>query len=395
MDTGPRLSATGFREARYESLDAWRGLACLMVVVHHAGYALSRAEASGSWPGWLAWYLTRRMSLGVTLFFVISGYCIAASLESTRQRGDSAWTFLGRRVWRIYPPYWLALLGFMAVVAVLDSAGFARYFCGPLGVQLDVPGALDWRQWLGNLTLTETWRPHVWGPERNVFTGVAWSLCFEEQFYFLGFLALCLAPGRLVRLLAVATLAIVAIRIAAWQTGRLQLLSGTFPLLWHEFAVGLAVYYRLNVARRRIDRRLVELGLVAVFVAGLLTEGRNTATAAAFGLALVALRPLDEWAGAARWLGPFRACGRRCYSIYLAHLPVGVVGSHWLHELGLTGFWTRALIVVPLVSAAGIAAGWVFRAAVESHFLGRPPWHGRRVGGSLAPKLARVFSTPS
>ena len=167
-------------------------------------------------------------------------------------------------------------------------------------------------------------------------------------------------------------------------------------LLWFfVFAVGLAVYYRLNGAQTGIERRLVEFGLVAVCAAGLLTEGRNTATAGAFGLALVALRPLDRRVATARWLLPLRACGRRCYSIYLAHLPVGVVGAHWLHELGLTSFWARALIVVPLVSAAGVAVGWVFRAAVESHFLGHPPWHGRRVNGRLAPGLTRALSPSS
>jgi peptidoglycan/LPS O-acetylase OafA/YrhL len=382
-------------ETRYESLDAWRGVACLMVVLHHAGYALGRAEAPGSWPGWIVWYTSRRMSLGVTLFFVISGYCIAASLEATRRRGESPWAFLGRRVWRIYPPYWVAMLGFMAAVAVFHSAGLERYCRGPLGVELDHPRVLEARQWLGNLTLTETWRPHVWGPERNVFTAVAWSLCFEEQFYFIGFLALCLAPRRLASALAAATLGILAVRVWAWQTDRLPSLSGTFPLLWHEFAVGLAVYWRLNVARAGHQKRLVELGLVVLLAIGLLTEGRNTATAAVFGLALVGLRPLDRAAATATWLGPFRACGRRCYSIYLAHLPVGVIGSHWLHEIGLTGFWTRVLVMMPLVSAAGVAMGWTFHAAIEAHFLGRPPWHRQSASIAVRPALAGAISSSS
>jgi peptidoglycan/LPS O-acetylase OafA/YrhL len=392
MGLESRCEAATTHAPRYESLDVWRGLACLMVVVHHAGYALSRAEAASSWPGWLVWYSTRCMNLGVTLFFVISGYCIAASLEATRRRGESPWTFLGRRVWRIYPPYWVALLGFMAVVAGLHSAGFARLCHGPLGVELDHPVELDWHQWFGNLTLTETWRPHLGGPERNVFTGVAWSLCFEEQFYFLGFLALGLVPRRMGQALAAATLAIVALRVLAWETDRLGSLSGTFPLLWHEFAVGLAVYYHLAVAHRPWQRRLVELGLVATCAAGFFTDGRNTATAAGFGLALVALRPFDARVASMVWLAPLRASGRRCYSIYLAHLPVGVIGSHWLYELGMTGFWAKALLTVPLVSAAGIAVGWAFHATVEAHFLGQPPWFGRAFSVRFGTRTRRAVS---
>src|SRR5262249_5807489 len=118
-------------DARYETLDAWRGLACLMVVVHHAGYALGWAETTGSWARWLTWLAVNRMNLGVTLFFVISGYCIAASLEATRRRGDTPWVFLGRRVWRIYPPYWVALLGFAAVTSALDAAWLWRFYRHP------------------------------------------------------------------------------------------------------------------------------------------------------------------------------------------------------------------------------------------------------------------------
>jgi peptidoglycan/LPS O-acetylase OafA/YrhL len=371
------------RSDRYSMLDVWRGLACLMVVVHHAGYALAEAELDGSWRRWLVWLAIRRLDVGVTLFFVISGYCIAASLEATRRRGDTHWTFLARRVWRIYPPYWIALLGFATAIVVCDGAGLGRLCRGSLGVKLDPLAAYDWPQWFGNVTLTETWRPHFWGPERNVLTAVAWSLCFEEQFYLIGFFALMLAPRRLGAALAGTSLAILGVRVLAWSSGRLDALSGTFPLLWHEFAIGLAVFYRLNRSRGFWERRMVELGLVALIAAGILADGPNTAIAAAFGLLLIALRPLDRLSDGFRALEPLRACGRRCYSIYLVHLPACVIGNHWLYEQGLTAFWARALVMVPLVSAAGVAVGWAFHGAVEAYFLTPPTG----LAGKLAPRL--------
>jgi peptidoglycan/LPS O-acetylase OafA/YrhL len=386
-----RVGAGG-SDTRYQMLDAWRGLACLMVVVHHAGYALDWPEAGDSWGRWLLVLAVRRMKLGVSLFFVISGYCIAASALATARRGEPPWEFVRRRVWRIYPPYWFALLGFAAVVVALDAGGLGRlYRGGGLSVALDPPGALDWRQWLGNVTLTETWRPHLGGPERSIYTAVAWSLCFEEQFYLVCFLALWFAPGRLFRALGLATAALAAVRAYAWGVNGLGGLAGTFPLLWHEFAVGLAVFYRLNLADRVFEKRLAELGLAALLAAGLITHGRSTATAAGFGLALIALRRWDGWSATAGWLGPLRACGRRCYSIYLVHLPAGVVGNPWLFEHGLTSFWGRALVMVPLVSAAGVAAGWAFHAAIESRFLGPPPsLRGRVV--RLGPRPGRGAS---
>lgn len=373
----PAPASSTVWEPRYRMLDVWRGLACLMVVVHHAGDALAWADAGGSgavdWLKWLTVLAVRRMNLGVPLFFVISGYCIAASAASTARKGGSPWSFMGRRFWRIYPPYWAALLGFVAIVVALEVAGHARLATGPLGVELDPPRSLDWRQWMGNLTLTETWRPHVFGPDRNVYTGVAWSLCFEEQFYLICFLALWLAPKRFYAALGAATLAIVSFRVWYWHAGALNALRGTFPMLWHEFAVGLAVFYRLNVARTAWPKRLIELGLAALWLIGLWTNGRGTATAAAFGLTLIALRRWDATWTDRPWLAPFLASGRRCYSIYLAHLPFVVVGNRWMFEHGLTGFWARTLVTIPLVSLVGVAAGWAFHAVVETRFLNPPP----------------------
>lgn len=355
---------------RYSLLDSWRGFTCLIVVLHHAGFVLREVEAAGS-----SWAATARgvvigfyhhMNLAVPLFFVISGYCIAASMDAHRRRGASPWHFLGRRAWRIYPPYWAAVACFAAVVPALRMAGWPRVE-GEYSLRLGSPAELTWAQWLGNLTLTETWRPQVFGgaPYANL-TRISWTLCFEEQFYLVCFLLLLAFPRRPCGAIAAATALILAWGLAWYDSGRSHLLVGTFPEHWHEFAVGLAVYWRLVLAGSAWARRAVDLGLGGLAVVGLVHGGPAMATVGAFGLALVALRRFDEtWAGR-RGLAPFRACGRRCYSIYLIHLPACTVGAEALVQLGLAGFWTRALVVAPLVALAGVAAGWLFFAAVES-----------------------------
>ncbi len=379
----------------YHMLDSWRGLACLMIVIHHAGYALLKSDVGDSWLRWSAWYGVRRMSLGVPLFFVISGYCIAASAESSVRRNESPWVFLKKRAWRIYPPYWLALAGFMLILGLLDVAGYSRLFQHGRGVELDAPWSLDGFQWLGNLTLTETWRPHLLGSDRNVYTGVAWSLCFEEQFYFLCFLALCVFPGRMTHFLLGTTAAVAAVRIYAWWVDGLEGLSGSFLLLWHEFAVGLAVYYRLTRAGRPRVNRLIEAGLLALLVTGLAADGRETAAAAAFGLLLIALKRWDTRVHEARWLMPFRESGRRCYAIYLAHLPAGVVGNQLLYEMGVTAFWGRALVMIPAVSVAGVVCGWYFHDAVEAFQKWFPGvTQGFRLGKELSQRRPRMFPQP-
>jgi peptidoglycan/LPS O-acetylase OafA/YrhL len=368
---------------RYRLLDAWRGVACLMVVLHHAGFAVMFDAPSGADVGSrLARGVVEflwRMNLGVPLFFVISGYCIAASVESVRRHGAGAGRFLARRVWRIYPPYWAALLGFVLVTAGLDALGLRRLHDdgGRHALQLDSPGKLDRTQWVGNITLTEGYRTTFWRPpDAEIFTRVAWSLCYEEQFYFVCFLAL-LARRPFPILLAVTALSL-ASRLALEDVGQVVRLGGTFPTLWHEFAVGLAVYWRLNRAKSSGSKHAVDLillGLIAFWSIGYLrgtpVEG-SSAVSAGFGLVLIALRRWDEWSSRLGWLKPLRACGRRSYGIYLVHLPACVVGNAWLYERGLTGFWTRVLVTIPVVATAAVGVGWLFFAAVERHFLNPP-----------------------
>jgi peptidoglycan/LPS O-acetylase OafA/YrhL len=379
------------RSRRYLSLDVWRGVACLMVLLHHASVALSWEEVGGD--GLEAWLRRGILSLlkagvGPPLFFVMSGYCVAASIDSFRRKGTSPLGFLAKRLWRTFPPYWVALLGFVAVVTGLDALGLGRLHGGLVSLELTSPATLTRAQWLGNLTLTESWRPLVGGGEGNEFTRIAWSLCYQEQFYLVCFLVMVVAPRRFHAVLAAATVAIVGFRVFAWDSGGLSRIDGTFPVLWHEFAVGLAVYWRFNRAPSRGARWGIDLCLAGLLVVACWTQFESTAEAAALGLALIALRRWDERIAGLSWLDPLRACGRRCYSIYLVHLPICAVGNHCLYELGMTGFWARALVMVPLVSLASVGAGWLFYRGVESRFVQLPDLH-RALSG-----LSSLLSLP-
>lgn len=367
------------RDPRYRSLDIWRGVACLAVIVYHAGFVVGAGEIDADGDGIGRWgrlaYLgaVRLMSLGVPIFFVISGYCIAASADASARRKESAWAFLRRRFRRIYPPYWAALAGFVMVAAGLDALGLSNLRDGSAHqLAIRAPGVLDVSQWVGNLTLTETWRPIAWGPPyREIYTRVAWSLCYEEQFYLVCFLALATAPGRLFGWLAALSAVVLPLRVAAWHGGWLGPIDGAFPVFWHEFAAGLAVYWRLNHARTWAGRRLVEVGLAVLVLVGAGWALRSTLGAGLFAMLLIALRERDEALAASKWLAPLAACGRRCYSLYLAHMPVCTVGTAIVTggALGLFGFWTRALVVVPVLSLLAVGAGWGFYAGVERRFV--------------------------
>jgi peptidoglycan/LPS O-acetylase OafA/YrhL len=384
------------RDHRYHALDIWRGVICLIVVLEHASICLHPGQSgAGGFEGFLRRALAAPLSwnLGAPLFFVISGYCIAASIDSHRRKGGNGFTFLARRAWRIFPPYWAAFFGFIAVVVGLDMLGLTWLHNSANALAIPSPAVLSPSQWLGNLTLTETWRYHFGGSELNILTRVAWSLCYQEQFYLICFLALMLAPRRLYGALASATAAILAFRVFTWDSGGDFRYAGLFPDLWHEFAVGLAVYWRLNVATAPLAKRAVEAAIGLLGAIALAQGVATTVGASVLALLLIALRPLDNRFRSLAWLDPLRALGRRSYSIYLAHLPPCVVVSVALTELaGVAGFWARVALVLPLASAAAIAAGWAFHHLVDRHFQQLPqglPW----LPGHASPVRPRVDAT--
>ena len=55
-------------------------------------------------------WLAQHLWIGVPIFFVVSGYCIAASVDSLLRKPYSLKQYFQRRLRRIYPPLWIACL---------------------------------------------------------------------------------------------------------------------------------------------------------------------------------------------------------------------------------------------------------------------------------------------
>ncbi len=127
---------------RSEALDAVRGIAIALVVGYHY------------WPA-----LVPGGSVGVDLFFVLSGFLIGGILLDNKGAEDYFATFYWRRFFRILPLYWL----FLSVM--------------PASPVMPVWWFLPFAQNFG-------WIAHGVFPIREPHT-VTWSLAFEEQFYLL------------------------------------------------------------------------------------------------------------------------------------------------------------------------------------------------------------------
>jgi peptidoglycan/LPS O-acetylase OafA/YrhL len=380
------------RRPRYDALDAWRGLACLCVVVYHCtnSYAASHEfldrvrDHGGSALDWLL-VLTSKLWVGVPVFFVISGYCIAATADAARDKPRPAATFFLRRLKRIYPPLWAYLAVCLGLLALLPAWAWFRPVPGYSDFMFR-PEHFSFWQWVGSFTLTEEWRPYLVGPPKMHYSIQLWTLCYEEQFYVVVGLILLVARRWLFPLLTLVT-AIVFLNVAdlsAWPGLRAYqwkadglFLNG----LWLSFAAGVAVYYRVARATPTIARCL-EVFLLVLFLWSLravpgwwafASNGPgNMVIAFAFAVLLCGLHRFDAALSKARWLAPLRWCGRMCYSLYLVHLPVTLFGSSWLHHAGFSTPAAALFVVVPVCTAASLLAAWGFYHPVEKRFLNAP-----------------------
>jgi peptidoglycan/LPS O-acetylase OafA/YrhL len=370
---------------RYRSLDFWRGVACLQVIVFHSTHYM---VAGGSGPAWF-WetleFALRRFWAGVPLFFVISGYCIAAAVASAARRGTAPLDFYFRRFRRIYPPYWICLALFVVVIGLGESAPVGDWL-GVRGLWTDQhhpikhPAELSVGQWLGNLTLTESWRYQVFEgrqqAERVYFLGIIWTLCYEEQFYLIMGLVLIAFPQRIF----LASLGVTFLAILARHTFpdvKLGVAGFFYDGHWNVFAMGLLVYYHLHVAKSAhawITWLLFGLAVAYAFhdksSRGWGYSPENALLiGVVFALLLIWLHPYDQTLPELAWLRPISWCGVMSYSLYLTHWPITKAISHLCFQWGCETPAETLAVSVPLCLVASLLCGAGFHYTIERRFL--------------------------
>lgn len=366
------------RPIRYESLDLWRGLCCLMLVVFHTTMQTSRhyfVDQAGEVNdlGSLGMWIAARTWIGVPIFFVISGYCIMATLHARQKSGVVE--FAKRRFWRIYPPYWMAIALSAVVILVFNERWPGIFHDGVFTVP-HAHAMTAW-EWLGNLTLTESWRHCVFGGDATHLLPNTWTLCYEEQFYVVAGLILILASRRIFTAAAVVTGLVFIGKVVSWKLGwdvKGSLLDGG----WFQIAAGILLYYRVNKATPRQTA-----WIHAVLALGILTSLRHpselleyypnhpTERFVAYSFALLAslLYPYDQRIRQSRWLKPLALAGGISYSVYLIH-PLIVKGiSYATFRAGMRGNGETLLIVLPICLLFSIAAAYLFHRVVERHFI--------------------------
>lgn len=367
------------RAPRYASLDLWRGVACLMVLVNHAVSFRGVATPSDGVMQHVnvaIEVVAKRMWIGVPIFFVISGYCITAALDGHRRKRRSVADYFLRRFRRIFPPYWAALIATAVLAGVLDVA-----FSGAVSRNgLFRPWWFSASQWFGSMTLTEIWRAHIFGSPKALYLGQAWTLCYEEQFYAVSGALLLLCPRRLFTGAAAVT-GVVALLAVAAPGLNLPIDGYFFDGNWLQFSLGILLYYVLNyggvLARRLAAATFVLVTIAAAsYGSALLEPEKNQAQvyliAGAFSLIALWLQRFDARLMAAPSLGPLRSCGLMCYSLYLVHMPIAMLILAGFRAAGIAPETLSPFISLPVCGIPALWLAWQFHLRIERRFMSAP-----------------------
>jgi peptidoglycan/LPS O-acetylase OafA/YrhL len=237
----------------YIILDTARGWAALAVFMFHLNDALAQ-----SLP-WLA-KLTAYGSLGVPLFFVISGYVITAAAEGSLKKPGSANEFLRRRFLRIFPPFWASVAVVLAVPYLLEALSFLK--TGHYVWPNNLIRVLSAGEWVQLMTLTKVFGTPTGDlqAEFSPINSVYWTLAIEFQFYLCVYVALIFRRFFHLIILGITVASLVLLRYP------LPLDGGLFIHFWPMFATGIVVFY---LRKRRFT--LGRLGDSAVRLSATLT----------------------------------------------------------------------------------------------------------------------------
>lgn len=149
---------------RNKSIDIVRAIAILIIVFYHA-YTLTGNPYSGLF---LSRFFELGGEVGVTLFFLISGFGIYLSLASDDRKGQLTYgRFLRRRVVRILPQYYVCcvvLLLFTSQASLLSKAGLPHLITHALLIH------------------------NLWANTNGSINGALWTMGTVFQFYLISVL---------------------------------------------------------------------------------------------------------------------------------------------------------------------------------------------------------------
>jgi peptidoglycan/LPS O-acetylase OafA/YrhL len=305
--------------SRLAGLDGLRGLAILMVLVHH----LTVFDQTTGLPAQLG-TLAEFCSHGVDLFFVLSGYLILDRLRAESNAPGWLGRFWVKRAAKIVPTYFASVaFVFLLLPISLHAVGAET----KLATQMAAHGNWPWYA-----TFTSNFLNALDGRFTNPALDVCWSLGIEVQFYLLAAFWVFFRGIPKPATLALGIIIAISTRVAAQLYGADWITILVLPCCRLDaFAFGAVIalgYW--GWINGYIGRIIAIATLSAPFIFPwsretwwVQTAGYTAvAVTCAFFVRVAANAPVGSYSGiffGGKWL---RFCGTISYSVYLTHLPL-------------------------------------------------------------------------
>lgn len=355
---------------RLPEIDGLRAIAVLAVVLYHYFQRLPEYYPYGS----SLLPLTKYGFLGMYLFFIISGFVIAISLQS----GTGFWEFLSKRLFRLWPA-----LAVCSLITFFFMHAFETQYSDFIHIEIS--------SFLPSLTFTrpDLWRTDILGD--GYVDGVYWSLSVEVMFYLFAVATSTIAgPIRFADWAILGLLGSQFLLAMAAYVGNSPLPNGLvhifIPLYSHLFAAGI-VFARIH--RQGTDLRSLALLFWCFSVA---VNMSNDAWEVAFQAVIFLLVAACTWRLAiAKLLAwpPLVWLGVCSYSVYLLHNNIGISLINLLPQ-GLSS--TAYFLAVAVIFSGILLLSRVIYLTVEttSQSFVKRLWRNSQTEKILAAPLSRL-----
>lgn len=327
--------------SRIAPLDGFRALAVVMVVAfHYLADLAMQPEMTHLYPfgdAYVALPLVRFGNLGVQLFFIVSGFVIAMTLEVSRTPAE----FALKRFARLFPSMLLCTLLTFAALTWLPHPTW-RVTAIDLLPGLTFVSEHVWSVWLD--------RPV------SIVDGVYWTLFVEMKFYVLAaalFFVVRKAPllfslGALLNLVFLIT----RLKFVGLPEGWIEIVKTStvydqLPL----FVAGVA-FYSLNARRHRFVAWWLLAESAVMLLMRLKFEAEPALFLGVFYLMFIGLVYAPQTVAVFAWR-PLVAIGASSYALYLLHNRLGISLTY---NLGFAApGWLRHSPVLPVGVGVAIA----------------------------------------
>jgi peptidoglycan/LPS O-acetylase OafA/YrhL len=296
---------------QWAMLGVMRFFLALVVLCEHS-------RAGGHYDGLSKFFYSMDARNAVMLFFIISGFSIASSIESGAKIGNSV-TFYLRRLIRIAPTYWFACIITWLTITLANGAPMTdtTVHQHPLYI------------WLGNIF----WMQNLLVPLMHD-NGPTWSLGCEVVYYlFAPLIARCKTKH-----IAIIVFVLFAISLLARFDDR----YGATHLKWAWIWLSGYLAYRI-----RGDQRLM-IFLFLAFAYMIDYTGKPLIAS----LFLFIILTLPKWGVPENRLKFLNELGGISYVIYIVHFPLLILFNHYFDP---NNSHSDATLVVLL----GILIGWI------------------------------------